>query len=206
MEKYYIGNRDSKNLGYKDFDNTLLFILDLQERLMPAIDKSEEIIKNTAALLKVFNLFSIKSIATEQYPKGLGRNVDSILYELKEENIFSKTSFNALTTEVRAYLKENEIKKVIVTGAESHICVFQTVRALIDLGLEVFVVEDGVSSYSKEYKELGLKAMEAMGAVRVNAEMLIYDLANDSKTPYFKGITNLIKDLRKSLMANILEP
>jgi nicotinamidase-related amidase len=196
MEKYYIGNRDSENLRYKNFDNSLLFVIDLQERLMPAVDKSGEIIKNTAALLKVFNWFSIKSLATEQYPKGLGRSVESILSGLKEENIFSKTSFNGLTEEVRAYLKENKIKKVFVTGAESHICVFQTVRALIDLGLEVFAVEDGISSYSKEYKELGLKAMEAMGAVRINTEMLLYDLANDSKNPRFKEITKLVKDLR----------
>lgn len=196
MEKYYIGNRDIRSLGYKNFDSTLLFVIDLQEKLMPAVDKSEEIIRNTAALLKLCKMLSIKSLATEQYPKGLGRSVESILSELNEENIFSKTSFNALTEEVRAYLRENKIKKVIVTGAESHVCVFQTVRALIEFGLEVFVVEDGISSYSKEYKELGLKAMEAMGALRVNTEMLIYDLANDSKNPHFKEITQMIKDLR----------
>ncbi len=196
MEKYYTGNRDIRSLGYKNFDSTLLLVIDLQEKLMPAVDKSEEIIRNTAALLKLCKMLSIKSLATEQYPKGLGRSVESILSELNEENIFSKTSFNALTEEVRAYLRENKIKKVIVTGAESHVCVFQTVRALIEFGLEVFVVEDGISSYSKEYKELGLRAMEAMGALRVNTEMLIYDLANDSKNPHFKEITQMIKDLR----------
>lgn len=196
MEKYYTGNRDIRSLGYKNFDSTLLLVIDLQEKLMPAVDKSEEIIRNTAALLKLCKMLSIKSLATEQYPKGLGRSVENILSELNEENIFSKTSFNALTEEVRAYLRENKIKKVIVTGAESHVCVFQTVRALIEFGLEVFVVEDGISSYSKEYKELGLRAMEAMGALRVNTEMLIYDLANDSKNPHFKEITQMIKDLR----------
>ncbi len=198
MDKYYIGNRNDKSLTYQDFDNTLIFIIDLQEKLMPAVNKSEEIIKNTAALLKVFNLFSIKSLATEQYPKGLGRTVESVLSELKEENIFSKTSFNALTDEVRTFLKENEIKKVIITGAESHICVFQTVRALIELGLDLFIVEDGISSYSEEYKKLGLRAMEAMGAVRINTEMLIYDLVNDSRNPHFKEITQIIKELRIS--------
>ena len=196
MEKYYTGNRDIRSLGYKNFDNTLLFVIDLQERLMPAVDESEELIRNTAALLKLCNLMSIKSLATEQYPKGLGRSVESILSELNDENIFSKTSFNALTQEVGAYLRENKIKKVIVTGAESHVCVYQTVRALLEHGLEVFVVEDGISSYSKEYKELGLRAMEAMGALRVNTEMLIYDLTNDSKSPHFKEITQIVKDLR----------
>lgn len=196
MNRYYIGNRDGVSHRYKDFDNSLLFVIDLQEKLMPTVYKNEEIIENTLALLKIFNLFSIKSLATEQYPKGLGKTVDSILSEFKKENIFSKTTFNALTEEVRAYLEENEIKKVVVTGAESHICVFQTVRALIDYGIEVFVVEDGISSYSKEYKELGLMAMETLGAVRVNTEMLIYDIVTDSKNPDFKEITNLIKDLR----------
>lgn len=196
MDKYYIGSRDNGNLGYRDFDNSLLFVIDLQEKLMPAVYKSDEIIKNSAALLKVFNLFSIKSLATEQYPKGLGRSVESILSELNEENIFSKTTFNGLTEEVRAYLEENGIKKAIVTGAESHVCVFQTVRGLIDFGLKVFIVEDAISSYSNEYRELGLRAMEAMGAVRINTEMLIYDVVNDSRNPNFREMTRLIKELR----------
>lgn len=188
-------NFDTKT--YDNKDNTLLLVIDLQEKLMPAIYESEKIIKNSATLLKVFEMYGIKKIATEQYPKGLGQSVDEIKENLDDENIFSKTSFDAITDEVSSYLKENKITNVIITGAETHICVYQTVRRLLFEGYKVFVVEDAVSSFNKEQKDLGLKAMSDMGASLVNTEMLMFDLASDAKDENFKEISKMVKNLRK---------
>ena len=164
---------------------------------MPAIYESDKIIKNSACLLKVFEMYGIKKIATEQYPKGLGQSVDEIKENLDDENIFSKTSFDAITDEVSSYLKENKITNVIITGAETHICVYQTVRRLLFEGYKVFVVEDAVSSFNKEQKDLGLKSMSDMGASLVNTEMLMFDLASDAKDENFKEISKMVKNLRK---------
>ena len=188
-------NFDTKT--YDNKDNTLLLVIDLQEKLMPAIYESEKIIKNSATLLKVFEMYGIKKIATEQYPKGLGQSVDEIKENLDDENIFSKTIFDAITDEVSSYLKENKITNVIITGAETHICVYQTVRRLLFEGYKVFVVEDAVSSFNKEQKDLGLKAMSDMGASLVNTEMLMFDLASDAKDENFKEISKMVKNLRK---------
>lgn len=188
-------NFDTKT--YDNKDNTLLLVIDLQEKLMPAIYESDRIIKNSACLLKVFEMYGIKKIATEQYPKGLGQSVDEIKENLDDENIFSKTSFDAITDEVSSYLKENKITNVIITGAETHICVYQTVRRLLFEGYKVFVVEDAVSSFNKEQKDLGLKAMSDMGASLVNTEMLMFDLASDAKDENFKEISKMVKNLRK---------
>lgn len=188
-------NFDTKT--YDNKDNTLLLVIDLQEKLMPAIYESDKIIKNSACLLKVFEMYGIKKIATEQYPKGLGQSVDEIKENLDDEYIFSKTSFDAITDEVSSYLKENKITNVIITGAETHICVYQTVRRLLFEGYKVFVVEDAVSSFNKEQKDLGLKAMSDMGASLVNTEMLMFDLASDAKDENFKEISKMVKNLRK---------
>lgn len=188
-------NFDTKT--YDNKDNTLLLVIDLQEKLMPAIYESDRIIKNSACLLKVFEMYGIKKIATEQYPKGLGQSVDEIKENLDDEYIFSKTSFDAITDEVFSYLKENKITNVIITGAETHICVYQTVRRLLFEGYKVFVVEDAVSSFNKEQKDLGLKAMSDMGASLVNTEMLMFDLASDAKDENFKEISKMVKKLRK---------
>lgn len=188
-------NFDTKT--YDNKDNTLLLVIDLQEKLMPAIYESDRIIKNSACLLKVFEMYGIKKIATEQYPKGLGQSVDEIKENFDDENIFSKTSFDAITDEVSSYLKENKITNVIITGAETHICVYQTVRRLLFEGYKVFVVEDAVSSFNKEQKDLGLKAMSDMGASLVNTEMLMFDLASDAKDENFKEISKMVKNLRK---------
>ena len=194
---FYIEGYNFDTKTYDNKDNTLLLVIDLQEKLMPAIYESDRIIKNSACLLKVFEMYGIKKIATEQYPKGLGQSVDEIKENLDDENIFSKTSFDAITDEVSSYLKENKITNVIITGAETHICVYQTVRRLLFEGYKVFVVEDAVSSFNKEQKDLGLKAMSDMGASLVNTEMLMFDLASDAKNENFKEISKMVKNLRK---------
>lgn len=194
---FYIEGYNFDTKTYDNKDNILLLVIDLQEKLMPAICESDRIIKNSACLLKVFEMYGIKKIATEQYPKGLGQSVDEIKENLDDENIFSKTSFDAITDEVSSYLKENKITNVIITGAETHICVYQTVRRLLFEGYKVFVVEDAVSSFNKEQKDLGLKAMSDMGASLVNTEMLMFDLASDAKDENFKEISKMVKNLRK---------
>lgn len=194
---FYIEGYNFDTKTYDNKDNTLLLVIDLQEKLMPAIYESDKIIKNSACLLKVFEMYGIKKIATEQYPKGLGQSVSEIKENLDDENIFSKTSFDAITDEVSSYLKENKITNVIITGAESHICVYQTVRRLLFEGYKVFVVEDAVSSFNEKQKALGLKAMSDMGASLVNTEMLMFDLASDAKDENFKEISKMVKNLRK---------
>lgn len=194
---FYIEGYNFDTKTYDNKDNTLLLVIDLQEKLMPAIYESDKIIKNSACLLKVFEMYGIKKIATEQYPKGLGQSVDEIKENLDDEHIFSKTSFDAITDEVSSYLKENKITNVIITGAETHICVYQTVRRLLFEGYKVFVVEDAVSSFNKEQKGLGLKVMSDMGASLVNTEMLMFDLASDAKDENFKEISKMVKNLRK---------
>lgn len=194
---FYIEGYNFDTKTYDNKDNTLLLVIDLQEKLMPAIYESDKIIKNSACLLKVFEMYGIKKIATEQYPKGLGQSVSEIKENLDDEHVFSKTSFDAITDEVSSYLKENKITNVIITGAETHICVYQTVRRLLFEGYKVFVVEDAVSSFNKEQKDLGLKAMSDMGASLVNTEMLMFDLASDAKDENFKEISKMVKNLRK---------
>ena len=194
---FYIEGYNFDTKTYDNKDNTLLLVIDLQEKLMPAIYESDKIIKNSACLLKVFEMYGIKKIATEQYPKGLGQSVSEIKENLDDDNIFSKTSFDAITDEVSSYLKENKITNVVITGAETHICVYQTVRRLLFEGYKVFVVEDAVSSFNEKQKALGLKAMSDMGASLVNTEMLMFDLASDAKDENFKEISKMVKNLRK---------
>ncbi len=194
---FYIEGYNFETKTYDNKENTILLVIDLQEKLMPAIYGSDKIIKNSKTLLKVFEMYGIKKIATEQYPKGLGQSVSEIKENLDDECIFSKTSFDAITDEVFSFLKENKITNVVITGAETHICVYQTVRRLLFEGYKVFVVEDAVSSFNEEQKKLGLKAISDMGASLVNTEMIMFDLASNAKDENFKEISKMVKDLRK---------
>lgn len=196
MEKYYSNVKDENGL-YLDKSKSLLLVVDIQPKLMVTMDKGERTTRNTVGLIEAFDKYDMHVLATEQYPKGLGRSDEKILELIDEDRIFAKTSFNALTPEVEEYIGKNDIKKVFVTGAEGHICIYQTIRSLLALGLDVYYVDDAISSYKDELKKIARKSLRDMGAVLVNTELVLFDLANDSKDENFKFISNLVKDLRK---------
>ena len=53
---FYIEGYNFDTKTYDSKENTLLLVIDLQEKLMPAIYESEKIVKKSSALLKVFDI------------------------------------------------------------------------------------------------------------------------------------------------------
>lgn len=181
---------------YQNKKKTLLLVVDEQPKLMTTMENGEKTIINTLSLVKAFKEYDMAYLATEQYPKGLGRSDDRLLEEIEEGKIFSKTLFDAAIDEVREFIEKEGIEKVLVTGAEGHICIYQTARSFLDMGLDVFLVEDAISSFSEGLKLTAMGSLEKMGAVRVNTEMILFDLARDAKDPHFKFISALVKSAR----------
>lgn len=196
-EKYFINTFDEKTRIYNKKDNTLLLIVDEQPRLMNALENGEEAVLNTLTLIKAFEKYKMPILATEQYPKGLGNTDERILELIDKNHIFEKTIFDAATPEVLDFIKENDIKKVIIAGAEAHICVYQTTRTLLDFGINVFLPKDALASFKESQKEEALRTLREMGAVRSETETLLFDIARDSKDPNFKFISGLVKDMRR---------
>lgn len=174
-------------------EESILLIIDIQERLAPAMKYEDEVIKNTNILISTANEMDIPIFATEQYPKGLGPTVSEVDEGLDKVQKFEKILFSACTDELIQALKKEERKKIIITGMETHVCVFQTVRDLLKLGYEVFVVCDGVSSRFETNHRNGLDLIQNMGAVVINTETILFDLLNKAGTPEFKALSGLIK-------------
>lgn len=174
-------------------EETVLLEIDIQERLVPVMKYRNQVVKNTQILLTAAKEMNLPVLATEQYPKGLGRTVPELLDLIGEENIFAKNSFTAFTQEVKEALEKLGRKKVLVTGMETHVCVFQTVRDLLAHGYEVFLVKDAVASRTKANYLNGLELMKSLGAVITNTETAVFDLLKISGTPEFKVMSKLIK-------------
>lgn len=174
-------------------EDTVLFIIDIQDRLARVMKYKDQVVLNNVTLIKTAEEMNFPVIATEQYPKGLGSTVPELLDLLDGDNIFSKNCFTAYTDEVANKLTTLGKKKVLLTGIETHICVFQTARDLINYGYEVFLVKDAVTSRSKENWNNGLDLIQSMGAVITNTETVLYDLLKVSGTPEFKTLSQLIK-------------
>lgn len=175
-------------------ENTILFIIDIQERLVPAMKHGKSVIKNNEILIEVANKLDMPVIVTEQYPKGLGNTVDELKEKLdKTAKVFEKINFSAYTDEVKLALKESARKKILITGMETHVCVFQTVRDLLSDGYEVFIIKDGLASRKKDNFLNALNTMESMGAVISDTETILFDLLKLAGTPEFKSLSKLIR-------------
>lgn len=174
-------------------EDTVLMMIDIQERLVPVMKYKDQVIDNNKILMTAAKEMKFPIIATEQYPKGLGRTVPELLDIIDEGNVYAKNSFTAYTDEVKGALESLGKKKVLVTGMETHVCVFQTVRDLINDGYSVFLVKDAVASRTKSNFTNGLDLMKSLGAVITNTETAVFDLLKVSGTPEFKVMSKMIK-------------
>ncbi|MGC7871381.1 isochorismatase family protein [Desulfosporosinus sp. SYSU MS00001] len=182
MEKYCLNGEEA-----------VLMAIDIQERLVPSMKYGEKVIQNTNILISIMKKIGAPIIATEQYPKGLGKTVSDVSSNLDGSSTFEKSTFSGCTSEVTSALQVLGRKKIIITGMETHVCVFQTVRDLLSQGYQVFVASDAVCSRTKENYRNGLSLMSDMGAVISNTETLLFDILKQSGTPLFKELSKLIK-------------
>ncbi|NLJ77836.1 MAG: hydrolase [Tissierellia bacterium] len=174
-------------------DESILLIIDIQERLAPAMKYEERVIKNTDILIRVAEEMDMPILVTEQYPKGLGATVSEISDNLKGAQVFEKVLFSVCTDDFIRALERRERKKIIVVGMETHVCVLQSVRELLKLDYNVFVVSDAISSRFEENHSNGLDLMRDMGAVITNTETVLFDLLKEAGTSEFRVLSKLIR-------------
>lgn len=182
MDKYILNKEDS-----------LILVIDIQERLKPAMEQGDRVVKNTKILLESSKLMDIPVIVTEQYPRGLGNTLKEILEVREELEVFEKNSFTGCISSVNHRLEELGKKKIIVVGMETHICVLQTCRDLILKGYDVYIAKDAVASRTRENYENALEMMKDMGIVISNTETILFDLLKKAASEEFKAISKLIK-------------
>lgn len=175
-------------------ENSLLLIIDVQERLVGTLDK-DVVVKRTATLAKAAQILNIPTIVTLQYPKGLGQTVIQVSQNLASDTvIFEKTAFSALREAgFLEKLKSFNKKQIVICGIETHVCVHQTVADLITEGYEVYVVKDACASRNKYEFKQGIELMQENGAKITCLEIVLFEWLKDAKHVNFKEIQALIK-------------
>lgn len=177
-----------------DAKNSIVVLIDAQERLAPSIESLEPIIHANNLVLKTAAELDVPVFVTEQYPKGLGHTLEVFDGLYSKENVFEKITFSSAgCSPFMEALKSSGRKQVIVTGIETHVCVQQTVLELLDERYDVFVVADAVGSRTGENKRLALERMIRSGAEVVSSEMVMFEMLKKAGTPEFKALSNLLK-------------
>ena len=179
-------------------EEAVLVVIDVQERLVPAIDKElfERSRRNIAIAVETAGTLGLPILLSEQYPKGLGRTVAHVLEALegKPYELVEKISFSCARDErFLSALMKTRRRQVILTGMETHVCVYQTSLDLVNAGYEVFVPEDAVSSRRPEDHRGGIEAMRDAGVRVVPMETAVFHLLKEAGTPEFKKISSLLR-------------
>jgi len=177
-----------------DRKESLLLIIDIQERLVGALDK-DVVVKRTATLAKAAKIMEIPTIVTQQYSKGLGQTVEDIKQSLlKNTPIIEKSAFSAVKEKgFLDVLKSYNKNQIVICGIETHVCVHQTAADLITEGYDVYIAKDSCASRGKYEFKQGIERMEANGAKISCVETILFEWLRSSKNPYFKEVQALIK-------------
>ena len=173
--------------------DSVLVVIDMQERLVPAMQAPARTIRNTRTLLAAANEIDVPVIMTEQYPQGLGPTVPE-LANAGATRVLSKMHFSCMEDEIfAAEFRSLNRKQAVLAGMEALICVVQTAASLIEEGFEVFVVSDATASRSLESEQACIARLNASGAGIVTTEMVVFEWLGQAGTPAFKKLLPLIK-------------
>jgi Amidases related to nicotinamidase len=176
-------------------EDTMLLVVDLQEKLVPVIEYGYDIVENVIKLIKGIKLLDVPTIVTQQYTKGLGMTVDAVKDEFDAPFIYQdKLTFSCGGDEIiLEQIKNLNKNNIIICGIETHICVLQTAIDLLEMGYNVILVENCIGSRKEEDKRIAIQRAVAEGAIITTYEAILFELTKVAGTEQFKLISKLIK-------------
>lgn len=177
-----------------DKENTGLLIIDVQEKLMQVMGQRQRVTDNITKLALLSKLFNFPVILTEHYPKWLGPTLPEVAESLPAYEPITKLHFNCCDVDAfNNRLDLDGLRNLIITGIESHICVFQTCVSILERGYTVHVPQDAVDSRTDENWRVGLDLMKEAGAVITSTETVIYQILKKAGTREFKQMLKVMK-------------
>ena len=175
-------------------DKSCLLVIDVQGRLADLMRKKKHLFNHIITMIDAARVLGIPIHWFEQYPKGLGPTKPEIKELLSDSIYHEKITFSACgAVDFMGQLKASGRSQCIITGIETHVCVYQTVMDLLSNSFEVKVNQQAVSSRVRSNKKLGLHNMEKAGAYITSTEMILFELMKTAKHPNFRQISQLLK-------------
>ena len=180
-----------------DAAKSFLLLIDMQERLLPAMAEAQEVERRCIIVLKAARRLGVPVAVSEQYPRGLGHTVAPLRVEIGNAPVFEKLAFSCWRDEaLKSHLishHEQGRPQAILAGIEAHVCVLQTAIDLAQAGFAVFAVADATSSRAPASRDLALQRMRQEGVEVVNTEMVVFELLGRAGTAEFRELSGLIR-------------
>jgi nicotinamidase-related amidase len=176
-------------------EHAVLIVVDVQERMMPAIARNAEVIDNVLRIINGCRALNIPMLVSEQYSKGLGTTIPEVREAMGEwYHPVEKMSFSACG-ELRFLQKLESMGRntALVCGVESHVCVYQTALDLRQLGYDVEVVSDAVGSRKEHNYRLGLEKLSRHNIELTSVEMALFEMMQRADIDEFKAVSKIVK-------------
>ena len=173
-----------------DRNTSMLLLVDVQERLLPAMHEAQRMLDNAIWLTRIAQRLGVPVAASEQYPRGLGHTHGDLRALLSPECIAEKVHFSCAAAQCLGPLPGSDRRQVVLCGIESHVCVLQTALELRTQGKDVFLVADAVASRDPADRDLAIARMRDNGVEIVSREMVAFEWLRQAGTAEFKDISS----------------
>jgi len=170
---------------------SVLLLLDLQERLMPAIHDGDFVVTRAARLAEAALLLDVPVIATEQYPAGLGPTVEPLAGYPRAT--MAKTAFSAVAEPGFQALLPAGTREIVIAGCETHVCVLQTALELLGSRYRVVLAADAAGSRDPADHRAAVDRARQHGAEVVTSEMVLFEWLRDARHPNFRQVHKLLR-------------
>jgi nicotinamidase-related amidase len=180
-----------------DRERTALVVIDVQERLFPAMDADhrEEVMRNIKVLTAAARRLNLGTLVTEQYPKGLGHTLQEVKDALPAGvQPVEKVAFSCLGVDAfRSRLTATGARQLLLAGIEAHVCVLMSALDLLAEGYAVHIVADAVTSRTQANWRLAMAQLRQAGAVVTTTETVLFQLLRQADTDDFRELARLIR-------------
>ena len=178
-------------------EKSLLLIVDMQERILPAMNDSQGAIDRCLQLLGAARTLSIPILVSEQYPHGLGPTVSALRESAQGTPVFTKLHFSCaadpdIAAKVREFLASGRTQ-LVLAGIEAHVCVLQSALGFKEMGFDCFVATDATTSRARASIVVANDRLRSSGISLITTEMAVFEWLHTAGTPEFKYLSNLLK-------------
>ncbi|MEP4891607.1 MAG: isochorismatase family protein [Aliiglaciecola sp.] len=175
---------------------TQVLMVDIQQKLFSTMHNNQAMLRRCITLLETAQLFEMPITGVEQYPKGLGETHE-LLQPYVQRN-FTKTAFSAfaeaeLVSHLDQIRTDTAKPNLLLLGAESHVCLYQTAIDALAANYQVTIAWDATASRYESDRELAKQQLIAAGCHLLSVEMLVFGWLKDAKHEHFKAVSNLLK-------------
>ncbi|NYT35668.1 isochorismatase family protein [Allopusillimonas soli] len=171
--------------------DSMLLLVDMQAALLPAVHDHEGLLSRTERLLRAAQLLGVPVFATEHCADKIGVTCPQLGKLV--DHVIHKTHFDA--TREAHFLAElpRGRSRILLLGAEAHICVLQTGLGLAQQGLAPVLVTDCIGSRRMADHAAACARWAHHRLESISAEMAMYEWLGTPAHPQFRDVLALVK-------------